>query len=85
MELHKQFDFKSFQYLLVLLCMASLTVLVYPHSNLQCLWHHLPNSENKHNKVCLTCICIRIFERWLADKGWQCDSDKFGLIIETPE
>ena len=24
-------------------------------------------------------------KRWLADKGWQCDGDKFGLIIETPD
>ena len=24
-------------------------------------------------------------KRWLADKGWQSDGDKFGLIIETPD
>ena len=24
-------------------------------------------------------------KRWLADKGWQCNGDKFGLIIETPD
>ncbi len=24
-------------------------------------------------------------KRWLADNGWQCDGDKFGLIIETPD
>ena len=23
--------------------------------------------------------------RWLADKGWQTDGDKFGLIIQTPD
>ena len=23
--------------------------------------------------------------RWLADKGFQCDGDTFGLIIETPD
>ena len=24
-------------------------------------------------------------KRWLADKGWQIDGDKYGLIIETPD
>ena len=24
-------------------------------------------------------------KRWVADKGWQCDGDKFGRIIETPD
>ena len=24
-------------------------------------------------------------KRWLADKGWQSDGDKFGLTIETPD
>ena len=24
-------------------------------------------------------------KRWLAYKGWQCDGDTFGLIIETPD
>ena len=26
----------------------------------------------------------RVGKRWLADKGWQCDGDKFNLVIETP-
>ena len=24
-------------------------------------------------------------KRWLADKGWQIDGDKYGLMIETPD
>ena len=28
---------------------------------------------------------VRRNKRWLADKGWQCDGDKFGLIVETPD
>ena len=26
----------------------------------------------------------RAGKRWLADKGWQCDGDKFNLVIEMP-